>query len=369
MDKVDSCNSPFEINDDACGGLRGKRAVFSKDLAAFLSDAYGFDRNAEYTDLGGSSSLNLLVRADNMKHVVRVYRPYVTPNRLKDVRRVKAELSGNGIPCAAAIKTGHGQVWAEFAGRLVEVERFVAHTGIMDTMDRIKQALPLFGKMTSIMGDIRRLSPDGRNPMFANYLHIKKAIEMTRMGCARIMNWHPTDYEHELVADALELAEKVMRAGEQLFTALPQQLAHGDFWHNNVLFNRSEIVLVADFDFMGVRERIDDIALTLYFANHFMSHAPIERSQNDAVSSARAMALRELLDLYDSGLTAPLTDAERLALPIALALQPLWSIGGWIALLDDEAAARNHASDMLWYVRWANDIMDHLSEWQGIFCR
>jgi Ser/Thr protein kinase RdoA (MazF antagonist) len=52
---------------------------------------------------------------------------------------------------------------------------------------------------------------------------------------------------------------------------LPRQLAHGDFWDNNVLFRSGRVVSVTDFDFMGVRPRIDDLALTLYHTNSTFS--------------------------------------------------------------------------------------------------
>jgi len=40
----------------------------------------------------------------------------------------------------------------------------------------------------------------------------------------------------------------------------------------------------------------------------------------------------------------PLTGAEREALPGAIARQPLWGIGGWVAVLDDQDTARADAA-------------------------
>jgi hypothetical protein len=48
--------------------------------------------------------------------------------------------------------------------------------------------------------------------------------------------------------------------------------------------------------------------------------------------------------MSDSGLDDPLTHPERAALPLAMARQPLWAVGRWIALLDDESRARRLAS-------------------------
>jgi homoserine kinase type II len=139
-------------------------------------------------------------------------------------------------------------------------------------------------------------------------------------------------------------------------------LAHGDFWDNNVLFRGDRIALIADFDFMGERRRIEDIALTLYF-----SHISEGYFESEAMSDKRAAELKRLLNLYESGLACPLTEREKAALPIAMALQALWGIGGWVVLLDDERAAQNHASGMLWELKICNYIMDNLSKWQDIF--
>jgi hypothetical protein len=38
-------------------------------------------------------------------------------------------------------------------------------------------------------------------------------------------------------------------------------------------------------------------------------------------------------------------------------------------LLDDENAARNHASGMIWELERCKYIMDNLNEWQAIFYR
>jgi hypothetical protein len=45
----------------------------------------------------------------------------------------------------------------------------------------------------------------------------------------------------------------------------------------------------------------------------------------------------------------------------------LWSIGGWIAVLDEEAAARRHAASMLGEVEWALRLVRELDRWQAAF--
>jgi len=67
-------------------------------------------------------------------------------------------------------------------------------------------------------------------------------------------------------------------------------------------------VFVADFSFMAERARIDDLALTLYYADTELGLA--DRTD-------RIAALRPLVHAYTSGLDHPLTGPERQALPWA----------------------------------------------------
>jgi homoserine kinase type II len=351
-----------EYSSNAGGGLRGDRAEFTKDLREILCDEYGFDKSAAYTDLGGSSSLNLLVETNQTQYVVRVYRPYITSNRVNDILRIRKALNKNGIPCSETYKNKNGQDWIAWNGRIVEVEHYIETDGIMENMERLKSALTLFGRMTSVLYGVENVSADTKHPHFANHIHFERITEMTEKGCERILSWNPTEHERDIIYLAKMLTEKVAHAGEKIYANLPKQLGHGDFWDNNVLFKGNEIVLITDLDFMGERRRIEDIALTMYFT--YISEG---YCKSEAMSPGRAVELKLLLNIYDSGLANKLTEAEKTALPIAIALQALWGIGGWVVLLDDENAARNHASGMMWEFEQCKYIMDNLREWQTIF--
>jgi Ser/Thr protein kinase RdoA (MazF antagonist) len=120
-----------------------------------------------------------------------------------------------------------------------------------------------------------------------------------------------------MASQAERLAELVAAGEAGLVAGLPRQLVHGDFWDDNVFFQGETLVFVADFAFMAERARIDDLALTLYYAD---TEAGLTTSQD------RIAALRPLVHGYASGLGNPLTDAEHQALPWAIARQPLWGI-------------------------------------------
>jgi homoserine kinase type II len=351
-------NQPHGM-DNAGGGLRGLRAKPSAELFEAVRHSYGINCLDDIIDLGGSSSLNLLISDDDSRYVVRVYRPYITESRLADVQLVRRELNKGGVPSSEVLQTWDGQQWIILDGRLLEIERYVQSDANLDSLERLKVGLPLLGRVHSILRGVK-VSTQGRNPLFANHIESQNALTGTLEGCNRIRSWdHPSSDELQLADAAKELAHLVSAGERDLLPVLPRQLVHGDFWDNNVFFRNDRVALVTDFDYMGERARIDDLALTLYFASSAFSDAPL------SVDWVRR--LRSLIDAYDLGLDVRLSGAERAAIPLAIARQPLWSIGGWIAVLDDEQTARRHAEDMLGQVEWALRIVSDLDRWQAAF--
>ena len=342
--------------DDAGGGRRGLRPTLSPELIEAVRDCYGIDSANRAVDLGGSSSLNLLVRDEDRRYVVRAYRPYVTEARLDGIHLARRVLVARGVPCPEAVPTRDGRLWMVLDGRVVEVEPYVDRDADMDSWERLETALPILGQIHTILRDVE-VGPEGRKPLFANHIEPQEALGWTLRGTQRMRGWGPSPAEVQLADAAEELAHLLAVAEQDLVSALPRQLVHGDFWDNNVFFRDGHVVLVTDFDFMGERARVDDLALTLYFTS-------VEYPE-DPVSNDQLQRLRSLVDAYDSGLGDPLTGAERATLPLAMARQPLWSIGGWVALLDDEESARRHAAGTSWAVQWALGIVRELHRWQA----
>jgi ATP-dependent Clp protease adaptor protein ClpS len=185
--------------DDADRGRRGLRARPSPDLFRALREHWGLRVVHGGSDLGGSSSLNLLV--------------------------------GDG-------------------GRLLEVEAWVDHDAVMDSWERLAAAMGLLARTHDLLRAVEA-GEAGRRPRFANHLEPADVLAQARRGTARIRGWGPAAEEAGLADAADQLAERVAEAEAGLVPQLPRQLVHGDFWDDNVLFRNGRPVLLADFDFMA----------------------------------------------------------------------------------------------------------------------
>ena len=343
------------------GPARGPagRAAPSPALLDALGERYGIRAGAT-RDLGGSSNLNLGVTdaASGRRYVARVYRPAVSVARLAAIGRVRRVLAQGGVPCAAPLPTRDGESWLALADRLVEVEPYVAHDAKMDTWARLAAGLPLLGRIHTLLRPLA-LGAAGHTAPASNNIAPEDALPGALRGVARLRAWGPTPAEARLAAEAEELARLLEQAGRDMdLAALPRQLVHGDYWDNNVLFRAGRVALVADFDFMGERARSDDLALTLYYTNSTFAAG--------RAAPARLAQLRALVDAYDSGLDAPLTRAERAALPPALARAPLAFIA-MLPAVDSEAGARRLAAEMAPDIAWALALARDLPRGQAAF--
>ena len=343
-------------NDNAGHGIRGLRAQPSEELFTTVCNLYGIKLKDGRTDLGGSSSLNLLVVHIEDRYVVRVYRPCVTEARLGNINLARQTLNAYGLPVSQILPTLDKQQWAIFDNRLIEIEKFVASDAYMNSWEHLMAGLPLLGKIHTALKNVQ-FGKDGKNPLFANHIEPQRTLELTLPGIQRIRQWSRLSKYERLADAAEELAARVSKAERGYLPHLPRQMCHGDYWDNNVFFRDGQVVLVTDFDFMGERARIDDLALTLYYFD----------CSDNLVTHEHLGKLRCLIDAYDKGLGDPLSEIERKALPLAMARQPLWSIGVWIALLDDEAMAKQHAESIINDINWALRIMSDLDRYQDAF--
>ncbi|HRW08475.1 MAG TPA: phosphotransferase [Caldilineaceae bacterium] len=277
--------------------LAADSPALSTDLLAYVAQTYGFDI-ADAEKLGGSWNLN--VRADLVtgeRCVIRVYGPWVTAARVHELQRIRRILDEKGLPTPQLQPTTDGTFSTLFEGSVVEVETYVDGTP-MQTWQQLCTGMRTLAKLHTHMAALDCEIP----PPVANHLPEELALAATEDVLRVIEAWDPTPQEQRFAAAVAELVQMLP------VVELPVQLVHGDFKDNNLVFRENKLAAVLDFDFMGVRPRIDDLALPL--------HTLLQRG----------MPLRDvqrLVDLYDAGCAVPLSQQERRALPHAMARMAL----------------------------------------------
>ncbi|HEX9765388.1 MAG TPA: phosphotransferase [Nitriliruptorales bacterium] len=334
------------------------RAVRTRSLIDWICHHWGLTAPQRHApDLGGSLNLNLLLSATHGPVVARVYQADVTQTRLQAIQHVRGHVAEGGVPCAAPLPSRDGLPFVEVDGHLVEVEDFVDREANMDTWQRLSAGLPLFGRLHSSMAEAV-VTEAGRYPPWANHVAADAALTWTSAATGQIRTCGPTEDERQLADTADELAEHLAELEPALLAELPSQLVHGDFWDNNVYFVAGQPIHVADFDFMGQRPRIDDLALTLFYTNSTWNHDPD--------SDVRLGQLRHLVDRYDGGLARRLSADERAALPLAIARTVLAFVG-MVPYISDLDHRRQHIASRFVDVQWCNSIAKNLGRWQQSF--
>jgi homoserine kinase type II len=334
------------------------RPVLSPAVLAALRERHGFQPVSASRDLGGAFSLNALVETPSGRFVARVHGSQTGPERLSEIQRARRHLAGGGVPAPKQVMALDGAPFVTVEGHLLEVERYVEHDAYMNTWERLEIGLPYLGRTHTLLRSFETAEA-GRRPLIANHLEPEQALAGALRGVQRLRSLDLTHEERELTSRYEELTYLVDAAERGIGSTLPRQLVHGDFWDNNVLLREGAVVLVTDLDFMGERLRIDDLALTLYFANSSIG--------GDRLSEERMRQLRHLVDAYDSGLDEPLSAAERRAVPAAIARQPLWSMGLYVVWNPDADKARAEARWRAADVEWTLGLMHNIERWQHTF--
>lgn len=333
------------------------RPRITPELLDLLGERFGLEPSTEPADLGGAFSLNVRLDTPAGRYVARVHGTQTPPARLRAIQLARRHLTAGGVPTAEQVPARDGTPFVRLDGHLVEVERYVEHDATMNTWQRLEWGLPYLGRTHTFLRSLS-VGAAGRRAPIANHIEPDAALAGTVRGVRRMRAWHPTVEELALAAMFEELAHLVDAAERDTVVGLPRQLTHGDFWDNNVLLRDNAVVLVADLDFMSERLRIDDLALTLFFANSTIG--------GDHLSDDRMRQMRALVDAYDSGLSDHLSPAERRALPAAIARQTLWSIGRWVPALPEPSARRN-AAERAVDAEWTLGLARNIEQWREAF--
>jgi Ser/Thr protein kinase RdoA (MazF antagonist) len=334
------------------------RPMKSPELIDTVARAYELTPNGDPIDLGGSSNLNLLFPRGDLGYVARIYRAWVTQERLEGIQSVRATLRAAGLPFPQTRPAADGRMFIPFADWLVEVEPCVSGQD-MRTWAELLDGMRMLGTIHTVLSGIA-VSPGTRRAPAANHIDVADVSQTTMRACAAIRAFAASADEERIARVSEELASALLCAGDERSLELPRQLVHGDFWDNNVKFQNGSLVAVLDLDFMEEGARIDDLALVLYYATSGSTLAsdrsPVERMQ----------ALRELVDAYDSGLECHLSEKERAALPLALARTPL-KYARHLLLRTSAAEQRAVALAEAPELEWALSIAKLPGPWRAAF--
>jgi Ser/Thr protein kinase RdoA (MazF antagonist) len=198
-----------------------------------------------------------------------------------------------------------GRDLARVGGRWAELEEFVPHVQPNPSQESY---LRLFEELGRLHGGLRATwERDLPQPLDDHRTHrqLHCWLGFTRRGLG-------AGAEHVVRRAKLLLDElgKARRGVE-----VPLAPIHGDYKLGNAVQLSDGSWLNLDLDFVRVRERLYDVAASLYWASE----------------SGANVDLRELCDAYDSSAPEPVTPDERRLLPAQITLIPLhWvATAGW----------------------------------------
>ncbi len=339
------------------------RADTSSELFEAVRTHYGLSWDGGSRDCGGVN-LNVHLPTADGGHVVRVYAPWTSSDRLTAIQSVRASLIEAGLPFVRPLATLGGEGFITFDGRVVEVEPF--RSGDNMSIERLPTGVRMLARVHDALRAIDG-GPHAREAVHPNHVEANLALAWTRQGAEAIRMEHVSDDELR-TADAAEELAAVLRPLElELAPQLPRQIVHGDFWDNNVLFHDGvrggpdHVGVVLDLDFMGERPRIDDLALTLYYTNSTLRTEGWREGARLAMSS-------DIVAAYDGALEGSLSNAERAALPLALARTVLCFVG-MVPLIDAEPSRRRHVRLSAPDIEWSLGIIRNVDVWRDAFSR
>lgn len=336
------------------------RVVPSAGLVESVVQAFSLPRPVHWVDLGGLWTTNLRFDyLDGSAVVARAHRAVTTPERLLMIQAAKAVARRSGLPVPAAIPAADGRGYSRLpGGTLVEVESHIDGHTPMRTFPYLREG---FAALARLHDALRTLSPSTpvASPPHATYLDPDQVVDGVCRGASRMRAWGEPRFA-ALADDVQRHCEAVAGQEARLRHDQVRQLVHGDFWDNNVVFRGRQLVGVLDFDFLGERDRIEELALTLWFY--------LLEPGNNPPGDAQVQQVRELVKSYDLASGVRLSEAERERLPLVLARQPAWVAGGWIPALDD-TGARNQAADLAGRLPTAEAILADLSTWTSALAK
>ena len=263
----------------------GPRASTDDPAVAALLDQVAPDRT--WQDIGGDFNLN--IRLDGAATLVlRVHRPWATRGRVAGLRRLRERLQRAGIRVARPVPIlGRELAESVAAGRNSKnLSRMCSQAQARSRTCGCSRNAAAFTRGCAQPGS-RTCPSRSTTTGPSRQLHYWLGFTRRRLGAGA----------EPVVRRAKLLLEELGRARRGV--ELPLAPIHGDYKLGNAVQLSDGSWANLDLDFVRVRERLYDVAASLYWASE--SGANVE--------------LRELCDAYDSSAPEPVTPDERRLLP------------------------------------------------------
>lgn len=331
----------------------GPRALLSAGLLHTLEQHYAFGPIHTYRDLGGAYNLNARVETPRGIYVARVYRPWITAQRLRALHALKHWLHTQQLPIVLPIPTVAGNTLTTYQDRLIEVERFLPHSDAPELRACYAQAFALLGRFHTVLAGYTHAATFPQ-PLVENYglpAILTQWVEQTKHRIQQLS--HVQAAEAVAVCDkTIELLEYLSLWWREAEHQLPRQLVHGDYGVGNLLWQDHQVVAIGDFDFLAFHERIFDIAYPLYWMCARLD--PVMDPQGWAWDQVAAM-----ISHYNTSSHQPLVSEERRAIPLEMARVPLYWIAEAGFLEDPTDAVLSYTKGVAaaqWLIEHADEI-------------
>lgn len=298
----------------------GPKITLSDQDLAVVAQSYGLGTILGKKLLDGAVNTVVLLRTSQGEFVARAHRPWTTAERLESVHTVMQSLKDRGFPVPEVCRTLDNRTWIQIRDRLVELQEYIPHEGCVDGWDLYLHSFEMLAKMHEYLLTLQvdHLFP----PTVSTYVTPEQALKMledTEDLCAEKIRESGIEDAMRIRQQAKEILEVLDREWKGYADRLPRQVVHGDYGWDNVLVKSGRIVGIIDFDFMAERERVFEVAYSLYWA--------FDRLEGDNWEKGFFPRVGRLVDRYNYLSRWPLLDVEISVLPYEMARVPLY----WIA--------------------------------------
>ena len=180
-------------------------------------------------------------------------------------RIVRRALAAAGLPVVAPLTTAAGTAIVEWDGLLAEVQPWMAHTGDGTAWSRLITAATTLRHLHDHLAALY-VQPDQHDDPWRTPTELADQLAADRPVLRRLAAQDGIAIDRYLAQ-----ADAVLEALQNgcLLNGCPRQLTHGDYQGRNLLFQRRVLSGVIDFERLGYRPRLYDLAWPFVFWRWF----------------------------------------------------------------------------------------------------